>query len=187
MAYTEKELQEHISELQQYLRTISRSNSSIPTIVPNGIYDPLTEEAVRRFQQDYGLPVTGKVDNATWDKIYEVYRSVQEFYEDIAAILPVPSAEQSNMREGYSGFAVYILQAMLNTISSFYGNLNDIEISGKYGKETAEAVADLQDIIGQPRTGEVDFRTWNRLAQLYNYHAGLDAENNGNQQKISGG
>lgn len=180
MAYTEKDLQEHISELQQYLRTISRLNKNIPSIIPNGLYDNLTEEAVRSFQRDYGLPVTGKVDNETWDKIYEVYQSVQELYEDIAAIFPVPSTERSYIREGDSGFLVYILQAMLNTISSFYGNLNDIEINGRYGSETAEAVADLQDIIGLPRTGEVDFRTWNRLAQLYNYHAGLDAENNGN-------
>ena len=33
-------------------------------------YGPFTEEAVRVFQTDHGLPVSGSVDQATWEKLF---------------------------------------------------------------------------------------------------------------------
>ena len=37
-----------------------------------GIYDQTTQNAVRDFQRVNGLPVTGTVDEATWNKLYQV-------------------------------------------------------------------------------------------------------------------
>ncbi|MFG3257197.1 D-Ala-D-Ala carboxypeptidase family metallohydrolase [Streptomyces sp. NPDC048172] len=37
---------------------------------PDGEFGPLTTAAVKRFQKAYGLPETGKADQATFDKIY---------------------------------------------------------------------------------------------------------------------
>jgi outer membrane protein OmpA-like peptidoglycan-associated protein/dienelactone hydrolase len=36
-------------------------------------HGPLTDAAVRTFQKDHNLPVTGKVDNATWSRLIEEY------------------------------------------------------------------------------------------------------------------
>ena len=62
-----------IRELQGYLRLISAHYKNIPELKPDGYFGPLTTEAVRAFQQDFGLPVTGIVDFQTWDRIYQVY------------------------------------------------------------------------------------------------------------------
>jgi peptidoglycan hydrolase-like protein with peptidoglycan-binding domain len=36
---------------------------------PDGAFGPGTERLVRRFQQQAGLPVTGRIDTATWQAL----------------------------------------------------------------------------------------------------------------------
>jgi g-D-glutamyl-meso-diaminopimelate peptidase len=40
----------------------------------DGIFGPLTEAALRTFQQNFGLPPTGRTDDATWKYIYNYIR-----------------------------------------------------------------------------------------------------------------
>jgi len=63
--------------LEQYLNFISTLNPSIPRIIPNTIYDTQTEATVIAFQNYYGLPPTGRVNEETWNKIVEVYRELR--------------------------------------------------------------------------------------------------------------
>ncbi len=63
--------------LEQYLNFISTLNPSIPRIIPNNIYDSQTEAAVIAFQNYYGLPPTGRVNEETWNKVVEVYRELR--------------------------------------------------------------------------------------------------------------
>src|SRR5699024_8560140 len=66
--YSDEQRIEHIRGLQQDLRVIhAKNDESLPKI--SGVYDVLTEDAVKRFQRRFGLPVTGKTDLTTWDKI----------------------------------------------------------------------------------------------------------------------
>ena len=58
------------------LRAISLSYPFLPRLVPDGIFEERTELAVVLFQQNFGLPPTGTVDNDTWDAIASVYRGV---------------------------------------------------------------------------------------------------------------
>ncbi len=169
MAYTEQNKKDHIYEVQNYLRTIAQVNDNIPAIIPSGVYDEKTEDAVRQFQREYGLPITGKIDIDTWESIVEVYLSAEEYYRINSSIMLLQNSSRS-INEGDSGSPVYILQAVLNTISDFYSNMDSIEVDGIYGKETADAVRKIQEIVGEPRSGNLDYKTWNKLAQLYNYH-----------------
>ena len=169
MAYTDEDKKGHIFELQDYLRRVSRDNENIPLVVPSGVYDERTEEAIREFQREYSLPVTGKVDRETWEKLYEVYLQTEEYYAELISILPIINADE-NLKQGETGFDIYILQAMLNTVFSRYANLPLLDMDGVYGEKTADAVRHLQEISGEKQTGDVDYRTWNRLAQLYNLH-----------------
>lgn len=175
MAYTEQDKKNHIYEVQNYLRTISQANKNIPTIIPTGVYDSGTEEAVRQFQKEYGLPVTGKIDFNTWESIVEVYLSVEEYYKQNSSVMLFPNASYS-LKEGASGNPVCILQAVLNTISDCYSNTYSVPVDGVYGKSTAESVKHIQNIIGEPQTGNVDYKTWSKLARLYNYHIMLNKE-----------
>ncbi|MBQ7981036.1 MAG: peptidoglycan-binding protein [Oscillospiraceae bacterium] len=143
MAYTDEDKKSHIYEVQDYLRRIARDNEKIPLVIPSGVYDERTEEAIRRFQREYGLPVTGKVDRETWEKLYEVYLQTEEYYAELISILPIINADE-NLKQGERGFDIYILQAMLNTVFSRYANIPLLDIDGIYGEKTADAVRHLQ-------------------------------------------
>lgn len=169
MAYTEQDKKNHIYEVQNYLRTISQVNGNIPAIVPSGVYDSSTEEAVRQFQREYGLPPSGKIDLDTWESIIEVYLSAEEYYKQNSSLMLFSNSDYS-INEGTEGYTVYILQAALNTIAEGYSNIKAVDIDGVYGSSTADAVRHMQKIIGEKSTGNVDYKTWNKLARLYNYH-----------------
>ena len=62
-----------IRSLQTMLRTIAHADETLLKIVPDGIYGPNTVQAVREFQRQNALPVTGETDNATWNKLVAVY------------------------------------------------------------------------------------------------------------------
>ena len=48
-----------IRSLQSMLRLLQRHAGKPTTVVPDGIFGPETARAVREFQQQNGLPVTG--------------------------------------------------------------------------------------------------------------------------------
>ena len=65
--------------IQRDLRRIRKNYPAIPDITNTlGIYDTETENAVKKFQEIFSLPVTGKVDKATWYKIKYIYTSVKK-------------------------------------------------------------------------------------------------------------
>lgn len=72
---------EKVRQMQEQLSRISRSYPAIPTITPDGIFGSATEEAVKKFQSIFGLPVTGVVDYRTWYKISEIYVAVTRIAE----------------------------------------------------------------------------------------------------------
>jgi peptidoglycan hydrolase-like protein with peptidoglycan-binding domain len=46
---------------------------NLETVAQTGIYDAETDTAVREFQTRNLLPVTGKVNKATWDFLVSAY------------------------------------------------------------------------------------------------------------------
>lgn len=70
-----------VRQMQEQLARISRSYPAIPTVTADGIYGPATRTAVEKFQQIFGLPVTGVVDYKTWYKISEIYVAVSRIAE----------------------------------------------------------------------------------------------------------
>lgn len=65
-----------VRQLQEQLNAISRNYPAIPKVNEDGVYGPLTAEAVEEFQSIFGLPVTGVVDYRTWYKISQIYVGV---------------------------------------------------------------------------------------------------------------
>jgi len=63
----------------------------LPPAEPDGVYGPETEEAVRNFQEYFGIDVTGKVDQYTWNRIVMIYRSLR--FGDIRNIGQSPGGE----------------------------------------------------------------------------------------------
>jgi len=74
-----------VQNLQLQLRRLG-----FPTGVVDGIYGPLTQQAVRLFQESVGLPGTGAVDQATWSLLQSGTSATAGAVSGPVAPLPVP-------------------------------------------------------------------------------------------------
>ena len=70
-----------VRQIQQQLNRIAKDYPSLPTIAVDGVYGESTANAVRKFQNVFGLPQTGIVDYPTWYKISEIYVGVSRIAE----------------------------------------------------------------------------------------------------------
>ena len=62
--------------LQQMLSVITESNPNLPRVTVTGTYDQATEDAIRRIQEQYGIPVTGQTGAITWNAVVDEYLRV---------------------------------------------------------------------------------------------------------------
>lgn len=173
MPVSDEQKKMNINEAQEYLHIVSKFNTKIPSVIPGGSYNNETREAVKAFQNEYGLPPTGEIDNATWEALYNAYKEALIYFTELERIRPLPF-EGIPVRLGSAGYAIYIIQAMLNTISQFYDNMTGAAMNGIYDKETSDSIKRVQEVNGLEPTGVIDEKTWNAFAKLYNYHAAID-------------
>ena len=68
---------------------------------------------------------------------------------------------------GSSGAKVRQMQAQLDRIARSYPSLPRIRADGIYGPQTQAAVERFQSVFGLPVTGNVDFRTWYKISEIY--------------------
>ncbi|MBS6546895.1 MAG: peptidoglycan-binding protein [Clostridiaceae bacterium] len=171
--YTQEQRRAHVRGLQQDLRVVQAAlGEPLPKV--SGVYDDATEHAVQRFQRHFGLPVTGKADLSTWDRIVQEANLVRSRTAIPLAVRVFPSALQI-VAPGDHGRFLYILQAMLNGLSAQYPALLPIPYTGIYDDATERAIRQLQQSCGLPVTGRLNADTWNTLAHLYS-HIGLRSE-----------
>ncbi|MEG0614627.1 MAG: peptidoglycan-binding protein [Oscillospiraceae bacterium] len=158
----------NIIQVQNFLRGVALSNKKIPSVIPDGIYGAETQNAVKIFQEEYGLPITGEVDEATWNELEAQYKIATRKFRRTMEILPFPKKENFAVKYGELGYLVYIIQVMLNEIATEFGNLTSIPVTGNYDKETETAVKKMQKIFVIDISGIVDENTWKHLAKSFN-------------------
>ncbi len=59
--------------ITQLMLNSLRMNYDLPHVPVNGVYDEITMNSVRKFQEKNKLNATGRVDRRTWDKLAEDY------------------------------------------------------------------------------------------------------------------
>jgi len=151
--------------VQYYLAVIGAYYNSVPMINVTGEYDANTANAVRAFQQTYGLPQTGVLDFATWRDIYRAYRGIVINSPQLeGGTLRYPGLQ---LRYGSRGEYVSALQMYLNTIAQTYSAIPTLPVTGFYGRQTEAAVSAFQQLFGLTDTGSVDPFTWESIASLY--------------------
>lgn len=70
-----------VRQMQEQLNTIAGAYPALATLDVDGIFGEKTQEAVKKFQEVFGLPATGIVDYPTWYKIQEIYVGVSRIAE----------------------------------------------------------------------------------------------------------
>lgn len=158
-----------VRTVQYYLNILAYFNNSLLQLPLNGIYGPETTAAVRRFQQYYGLPVTGVMNTATWNVLNRIYSETVEFLPqgysgEYAKLYP-----GYFLTEGMSGENVRDLQTYLALIGQNYSSVPQIPVTGYYGNQTREAVTAFQNAFGINPSGAVGAVTWNTIAEQYDF------------------
>lgn len=158
---------EEVRAVQYYLRTIGIFDPAISVVDITGVYDEATENAVREFQVLYGLPVTGEIDERTWDTMFDAY------YGIIGSV----SADQLGqgrepfpgvfLKLGAMGPDVLTLQKYINAAAVFYPRIPIIAEDGIFGTETRDAVYTAQAVFGFPVNGTVGPVLWDTLGILW--------------------
>lgn len=164
--FTEKDA---IKYLQTYLRAQTLVDNTFPLVPIDGIFDTQTQNALMEFQRRNNLPPTGVADRTTWDLLYTQYLDIIRDTSLPAAIIPFPSYPKNyTIKRGEKGFLVATLQYMLNEIGIIYNVFDTLEINGEYDEATEDIIRDFQTRNGIPSTGEVDRKTWEFIARIYN-------------------
>ncbi|MBE6857312.1 MAG: spore cortex-lytic protein [Ruminococcus sp.] len=157
--------------IQIFLNRISRNYPAIPKIpVADGIYGTATAEAVRTFQQIFGLNPTGTVDEATWYKILYIYTSVKRIAElnsEGVRLEDISKRFAEEVKPGMQSDEVSIIQYYLAVIGAYYASVAPVDITGYFGEETEKSVKSFQRVFGLPQTGIVDRTTWNDMYRAY--------------------
>ncbi len=157
--------------IQVWLNRISRNFPAIPKIpAADGIFDTATEDAVRKFQQVFGLEVTGTVNAATWYKITYIYTSVKRLAEldsEGVRLEEIQLEFNTDLRIGMQSIEVSMLQYYLAVIGAYYEAVIPVEVTGYFGEQTERSVKSFQRVFGLPQTGIVNRATRNDLYRAY--------------------
>jgi peptidoglycan hydrolase-like protein with peptidoglycan-binding domain len=158
----------NVFALQYYLAYISLFYPTVTAAITDGDFGQNTDSAVRSYQQTFGIPVTGIVDEITWNSIRNTYYEIlTRFPYDFAngLILPYPGRV---LRIGVDGNDVRALQEYLNYIANTYTDIPKISVDGVYGPSTASAVNKFVEIFGLPDSrGRVNAQVWNSIINVY--------------------
>lgn len=162
---------DEVRTLQLRLNRISDNYPSIPKILlPDGVFSFDTENAVKRFQEIFGLTPDGIVGNATWYKILFLYNAVKRLNELDSEGITLSEVTQQFpgvTAIGDSGYAVTNIQYLLAYLAEFYSEIPPLALDGIFGKATENAVKSFQALFELPITGEVDLATWDTLYRTY--------------------
>ena len=164
----EGDVSDGVLTVQYYLAYISLFVPSVISPQVDGIFGPGTREAVVSFQKTYGLPITGTVDERTWNAIentyYGILQSIPYEYTE-GAILPFPGRV---LRIGVSGNDVRALQEYLNYISNTYPEIPKVATDGDFGPSTAAQVSAFNRLFGLGGNPErVSASVWNKIISVY--------------------
>ncbi|MCR4441282.1 MAG: peptidoglycan-binding protein [Peptococcaceae bacterium] len=124
----------------------------------DGIFGSGTEAAVKRFQAQAGLSVTGVVDVSTWTALGVNCGVIPPAPPVVPPVTPPQQHFCPILRLGAVGPAVRLLQRLLRERGFYRG-----PIDGDFGGRTQQAVREFQRRQGLAVTGVVNEATWEAL------------------------
>lgn len=157
--------------IQNELNRIANNYPAIPKIPRiNGVYGVNTENAVKKFQEVFGLNVTGIVDYSTWYRIKYIYNAVKRLSDIYSEGITEDEAtfNYGNILEyGDTGPYVRILHYILSVVSFFDPELPLLEVNGIYNDNTKTMITNFQNKYNLQPTGIANLDTQYRLREVY--------------------
>lgn len=155
-----------VLSLQTMLRTISFRHPVIPRLIPSGVFDEATLEAVMIFQREFYPPVTGRVDNDTWDAVVVLFQQALEELSEPRPCTGYPSRDYIILPDAQS-VHLYIIQSMFKSLSAVLEEVEDCPVTGVHDAPCVRNVRWLQRLNGCRETGVMDKCAWDTLSRLY--------------------
>lgn len=155
-----------IYSLQTMLRELSYHFPEINPVIPNGIFGEETLEAVMRFQKNFHPPVTGIVDNGTWDAIVNMYHTSEFLYGPPPQLRVWPDLGMT-VEPKKSAPQMYVLQGVYTALANMVENIEPTEFNGILEGATERNTRAIQRLGGLPETGAMDRATLEMLNRLY--------------------
>ena len=163
-------IEQPIRSLQTMLRVLSRDDSRLPSVIPDGIYGPTTMQAIAAFQRQNNLPVTGVADQTTWERIVSQYETALVRIDKAESIEILMEPGQI-FRSGESSPYIFLLQSMLTQLSLEHPTIRSPGHSGILDESTMESLAAFQALAALEETGELDKITWMHLVRQFTLNA----------------
>ena len=159
-----------IYEIQTYLRELYKAGYDLPMITPDGIYGPLTAEAVRGFQKSEGIPESGVVDFITWNRLVFESGRVREIYALPEKISPFDMLMYNAIIDNDDEYdIVYIVQIMLRALHVY--DYSSVSVNGRMDEASKEAIIDFSKRNGiENPNGQITKEVWNALAIAYSQY-----------------
>lgn len=158
--------------IQRDLKRIRNNYPAIPEITSTvGIYDQETENAVKKFQEIFSLPVTGIVDKATWYKIKYIYTSVKklsDLYSEGLSEDEVTFLYTDRLDYGDTGIEVQYVHYFLDAIAFLDKDIPRLPLNSIYNNNTITMVKAFQEKYNLPVTGVFTYSDWLVLQDAYN-------------------
>lgn len=149
-----------IRQVQLFLLELHYADQRYPHVAIDGIYGDETKNAIKIFQQNEGLPVTGETDFATWTLLYENYLINSKMRRSKNFVI---LEENLPLNVGSTGSDVEISQSLINRLSKKYFTVSSPDINGIYSYSTSNALRELQRIYRLSQTGVLDRNTLNYI------------------------
>ena len=157
--------------IQRDLKRIRANYPAIPIIQDKyGIYNEETENAVKKFQEIFNLPITGIVDKATWYKIKYVYTSVKklaDLYSEGISEREANFLYQDELKYGDTGIEVQYIHYYLDAIAFLDPDIPRLPTNSIYNNNTISMVKAFQSKYNLPVTGVFTYTDWNVLRNVY--------------------
>ncbi len=157
--------------IQRDLRRIRQNYPAIPDITDKlGIYEKTTEDAVKKFQEIFSLPITGTVDKATWYKIKYIYTSVKklsDLYSEGISEEEATFLYTDELNYGDTGIEVEYVHYFLDAIAFLDKDIPRLPTNSIYNNNTITMVKAFQEKYKLPVTGKFTYTDWQLLKKVY--------------------
>jgi peptidoglycan hydrolase-like protein with peptidoglycan-binding domain len=156
-----------VQAVQYFLNVLSVYYNSIPSVDINGVLDTHTRTSLMEFQRTFNLPITGLVDEQTWNTMFNAVSGILQTLPPSAIALPALLWPGITYQSGSEGPGVYLIQQYLTYIASVLEGIPPADPDGVFGPQTELAVRTFQEYFGIDVTGVVDRYTWDRIVLIY--------------------